>query len=945
MSSAASIKPIDRDSVHRIHSGQVVLDLQGAVKELVENALDAGATIIDVRIKDNGLDSVEVVDNGSGIDQADWDSIGLKHHTSKLPSLAELSSVETFGFRGEAVSALCALCDGVTVTTATAESAPMGAVLALGRDGRVQSTGKVARQRGTTVAVSGLFAAAPVRRKEFERTAKREFAKALGILTAYALVPASAGRAVRLKVEAVGGGRGGKRHTVLATDGKGGLRASVAAVWGPKALEGVVDVDLALEVEVDRAMARREGIEEGTQTIHVSGLISSGAWGQGRSSADRQYVYINGRPCTLPKVLKAVNEVYKSFNTNQVPLAILNFEIPRESVDINVSPDKRTIFVHSEANLIEALRTALDAFFQPTRSSYAVSGASQTVKLVQASAVALPAAIEEGSEGEGGEESEAVEETQAVDEETLGEDDDTLNGRRRTASRTSSRADTLADNDAPPNAQPRASSRTSSRLALVESEGEEELSQPLAPIFRRRREPSPPPRLAQQTLDTTVASWSPKRKSAASRSTAASSAPATGREARSNLRQRLAGYASQPVEVAVEEIESEEEEAVEMPVRERDRPVRRREATPSEDEAAEAEDAEPIEIDELDDEPEAEVEDVAIEAAPPSDTAADATVELQRDAEASLSPTPSPELEDAQPDAGPAGYRDEIQSTAAAGGATLRFDLDRLRARYARRQTRQPAKRTAYAAVRAGAVSDAAGVGNRDAAAAEAALARVISKDDFARMQVLGQFNKGFIIARLQHERSDDLFIVDQHASDEKFNFETLQRTTVIRAQALIRPRPMQLTSADEIIAMENLDVLEANGFKVGVDEDAPPGRGERISLQAMPVSKDTVFDFKDLEQLLHLLGDGARPQGQMVRCTKARSMFAMRACRRSVMIGKSLTKAQMVALLRNMGTIDQPWNCPHGRPTMRHLCQLDPRTRPHSGHGRIDWSKHEWML
>lgn len=63
-----------------------------------------------------------------------------------------------------------------------------------------------------------------------------------------------------------------------------------------------------------------------------------------------------------------------------------------------------------------------------------------------------------------------------------------------------------------------------------------------------------------------------------------------------------------------------------------------------------------------------------------------------------------------------------------------------------------------------------------------------------------------------------------------------------------------------------------------------------------------------DFEQLLHMLSDGARPAGQMVRPQKARAMFAMRACRKSVMIGKSLTKAQMVQLLRNMGTIDQPW-------------------------------------
>jgi DNA mismatch repair protein PMS2 len=131
------------------------------------------------------------------------------------------------------------------------------------------------------------------------------------------------------------------------------------------------------------------------------------------------------------------------------------------------------------------------------------------------------------------------------------------------------------------------------------------------------------------------------------------------------------------------------------------------------------------------------------------------------------------------------------------------------------------------------------------------------------------------------------------------------------------------LTAGDEIVAVENLDILRSNGFEVEIDEDQIPGRGERIKLSAMPVSKETTFDFKgkfvppnsnshadtlDLEQLLHLLSDGSRPAGQMVRCTKARAMFAMRACRKSVMIGKTLTRNQMVALLRNMGTIDQPW-------------------------------------
>lgn len=108
--------------------------------------LQLSAKDTEVRIKDSGTTSIEVVDNGSGIAEADWAMIGLKHHTSKLPDLALLPSVTTFGFRGEALSALCALCENVTVVTATKESEPMGAVIQLGRDGRVlDDTGRIAR--------------------------------------------------------------------------------------------------------------------------------------------------------------------------------------------------------------------------------------------------------------------------------------------------------------------------------------------------------------------------------------------------------------------------------------------------------------------------------------------------------------------------------------------------------------------------------------------------------------------------------------------------------------------------------------------------------------------------------------------------------------------------------------------------------------------------------
>ncbi len=106
---APSIKAIDGKSVHQICSGQVILSLATAVKELVENSIDANATNIEIKLKDYGIESIEVLDNGDGIEEKDYEALGLKHYTSKIRDFSDLTMIDTFGFRGEALSSLCAL--------------------------------------------------------------------------------------------------------------------------------------------------------------------------------------------------------------------------------------------------------------------------------------------------------------------------------------------------------------------------------------------------------------------------------------------------------------------------------------------------------------------------------------------------------------------------------------------------------------------------------------------------------------------------------------------------------------------------------------------------------------------------------------------------------------------------------------------------------------------
>ena len=238
----ATIQALEGRTVHQIQSGQVIVDVCSVVKELLENSLDAGATAIDIRFKNNGLDSIEIQDNGSGIVHENYETIALKHYTSKLTSYDDLSSLQTFGFRGEALSSLCAL-SKFHVTTARADEAPKGTRLDFEMSGKLKSTQVVASQKGTTVTVEDLFMSLPVRRRELEKNIKREYGKVLGILQAYACISTQA----RLSVSNVMAK--GKKGLVFATKSNQTTRENIASVFGTKALPALVAMDLSFELE------------------------------------------------------------------------------------------------------------------------------------------------------------------------------------------------------------------------------------------------------------------------------------------------------------------------------------------------------------------------------------------------------------------------------------------------------------------------------------------------------------------------------------------------------------------------------------------------------------------------------------------------------------------------------------------------------------------------
>ncbi|CED83249.1 dna mismatch repair protein [Phaffia rhodozyma] len=864
---ASNILPIDKPSVHRITSGQVVTDLQTAIKELVENALDAGSTSVEVRFKDFGLEVIEVVDNGSGINKVDYPSIALKHHTSKLTSFADLSSVSSFGFRGEALSSLCALSESVEVVTATQQEAPLGTIITFNRLGQVVDSTKT---RGTTVTIKKIFQPVPVRRYEFNKNAKREFAKALHLLTAYALVSCLTGADVRISVVGTGKGKGSKRTVHLQTTSSTSLRTTISALWGPKAPVEMQPISLELEL-IDKE-------DSTTRTYRLEGMISLD--GHGRSSPDRQFY-------SIKYLAKMINEVYRSTNPNQSPVVILDLQLPKTACDVNVTADKRTIFLHDETDIVDGFRSKLLVFFSHSSSN----------------SFPLPlSSVQTQSQNETQQDSDreemsppSTQQSSIRDSRPYGRSD----GGRQTSilsvfgKRLPEKKEELGDSAneiEDHHAGHDVKESEAEQMNEEQSEGEEQ-------IYADDSSKSIEPDSTDQ--------------------------PQIQREI---LIHRRASLSS----------EQDEEEG------ESENGRRKRKIIDSED--GEDDDGDGVggcsEFDHDDPQPlfvqqEREGEDRCTTSQPRFPT------------QVLPSPPPLPSYSQTDP-----RRPDRLSRT------TLRYSLSSIQSHY----RCLPSLQT---------TSDDTGSKPRDpegqemsegdleisdirSSAAEETLDRIVLKSDFKQMNVLGQFNLGFIItSKRGKEGREDLFIVDQHAADEKVNFELLQKETKIQSQKLIRPRPLELSAVDTVLVQDNLSILRKNGFDVEFssavdgnhdDEETEPNlddgmEGEswypgRVSLCAQPVSKETVFDFQDLEELLHLIRES--PSGEMVRCSKARRMFASRACRKSIMVGKPLSKRQMLKVLENMGRIDQPWNCPHGRPTMRHLIHLGPPKK--TPKRRLDW-------
>lgn len=296
------------DVADRIAAGEVVERPASVVKELVENAFDAGATAVRIDLADGGRTMIRVSDDGLGMSREDATLAIARHATSKIRDAEDLVGVASFGFRGEALPAIGSV-SRLTIETATTDGAGVRVQVS---GGTLDGVTPHARQRGTTVTVEELFYNTPARQK-FLRGARSEWRAVTDLITAMALVR----RDVRLSVT-----HDGKEHIQLpaARD----LRARVGAVFGPSFADALV------------------GVDDVQGPIRVSGLIERPV--DVGTAGRRTLLVVNGRAVRDTGIVRAAESAYRSTLAPGLrPSLLLSIEMPGGEVDVNVHPAKAEV--------------------------------------------------------------------------------------------------------------------------------------------------------------------------------------------------------------------------------------------------------------------------------------------------------------------------------------------------------------------------------------------------------------------------------------------------------------------------------------------------------------------------------------------------------------------------------------------------------------------------
>lgn len=319
------IRELPLSTIEQIAAGEIILRPESVVKEAVENSLDAQSTSISVEIEQGGKSRIRVTDDGHGMSSDDLQLAFFNHCTSKLINLDELFSLDSCGFRGEALNAIGNVSNASLLSAE--KDAPLGHIVRY-HFGQYIGCEEAVTNPGTTLIVEDLFSLMPVRKK-FLASDKAEEYRIRALLERFAIGYSD----VRFSLMANG-------HDVLTTTGSGKLLQVIYELYG-----------------YDTALKMIE-VEGGSADIAISGAI--GHPSLHRSNPSRMMFYVNGRMVENEKLRKCVLDAYRSvLPSGKFPMAFLFLTVPAYEVDVNVHPAKKIVGFAQEERVLECLNTVI----------------------------------------------------------------------------------------------------------------------------------------------------------------------------------------------------------------------------------------------------------------------------------------------------------------------------------------------------------------------------------------------------------------------------------------------------------------------------------------------------------------------------------------------------------------------------------------------------------
>lgn len=323
----AKINILTKETINKIAAGEVVERPSSIVKELLENAIDAGANAITVEIKDGGISLIRITDNGAGIDKDDIKNAFLRHATSKIKTVEDLVSASTLGFRGEALSSIAAVTKLECVSKTRNLLEGTRYVIEGGKEIECETVGA---PNGTTFIVKDLFFNTPVRRK-FLKTAATETSYITSIVEKMALShPEISFRYIS------------NNQNKFHTSGNNNLKDVIYMLFGRDVAKNLYEVNCI------------------NGELKLSGFIGKPILYKGNKNS--MIYFINGRYIKNPSINKAILDAYKNFlMQHNFPFCVLHFEIPTNSIDVNVHPTKMEVKFENQEEVFNFFKDNIES--------------------------------------------------------------------------------------------------------------------------------------------------------------------------------------------------------------------------------------------------------------------------------------------------------------------------------------------------------------------------------------------------------------------------------------------------------------------------------------------------------------------------------------------------------------------------------------------------------